>query len=308
MLKAATSPRSAHTALDLVFVQEFDREKQKRVGLVTAESPLFFKQDTHSGDQVILDQFSGVGLFTERTNVEADIAESNPSVTNNQILAVKEFARNVAVPRTFKADEKHGIVQSAVRDLGYKALVSQDKINVEVYANGFTTTLANDGIAWFNDSHTNINGQTVDNNTTGALTATTFETTLVLLGRQKGQDGALGNFNADLALVPYNLLAEATAIIDSEYVSGSGNNDVNYLSKKFPGLQLGFSQYLDETSTTAYFLLSDRHSCTRWVVDEVFTNYIPWESQKNLIGNYRAVFREVTNPISYEAAVGSTGV
>jgi len=307
MLKASTSPRVAHTALDFVFFQDFNYVDSTTAGLGTARDPLIFKQAKADGDQVIYDQFMGSGYYAQRTNEEAELAQGNPRVANNVALNVLDFAKAVDVPRNFMMDNKHAVVKRNVSDMGYKGRLSQDNYAFDRWALGFTTVVTNDAVAWFSASHTAINGSTVDNLETGVLTAGNLETLIVSLGRQVQQDGTLGYHHARLLLLPLNLLKEGTEVVDSELLAGTGNNNINYLSKRYPGLEVKFSAFLDDTSTTAYFLAGNRHSCTRWVREDVHTNYISWEQSKNWVGSYQSGYREVINPISFEAAAASSG-
>jgi hypothetical protein len=134
-----------------------------------------------------------------------------------------------------------------------------------------------------------------------------LETLIVSLQRQKDQAGKLGYHHARALLVPSNLLKEACEIVDSELLAGTGNNNTNYLSKKFPGLEVKYSSFLDDTSTTAYFLVGGDHSVNRFVREAPHTNYIPWENSRNWVGTYQAAFREVTNPVSFEGTAASNG-
>ena len=306
-LKAATSQNVAHTALDFVFYQKYQDEAQISRGRATAKDSLIFKQDSASSDRVIYDQFGGGGLFTQRTNEEAELSQSSPRVTNNVSLTVLEFADAVDVPKNFMDDEKHGVVKENVSDMARRAKLSQDDYAIDRWALGFTTVVTNDAVAWFSNSHTTIDGTTVDNLETGILTAANLETLIVSLGRQKNQGGILGHFDSNLLLVPLNLLKEGSEVIDSDLLAGTGNNNINYLSRKYPGLELKFSPTLDDTSTTAYFLASSEHSCKRWVRENITTNYIPWNISLNKVGTYQCWFREVVRPISYEGTVGNTG-
>lgn len=307
-LKASTSPNVAHTALDFVFYQKFnDYEKAKQVGLATSSDEKCFKQDSASGDKVIYDQFSGVGYLAQRTNEEAEVASYSPRVTNNVSLSVLEFAQAVDVPRNFMMDEKHGVIKENVVQMARAARISQDNYNFDRWALGFTTVVTNDAVAAFSNSHTAIDGTTVDNLETGVLTAANLETLIISLQRQKDQAGKLGYHHASLLLVPANLLKEACEVVDSELLAGTGNNNINYLSRKFPGLEVKYSPFLDDTSTTAYFLAGGDHSFKRWVREGVNTNYINWNISKNRVGSYQVAFREVTNPISFEGIAASNG-
>lgn len=307
MLKAATSPNTAHTALDFVFYQKYQDEAQISRGRARASDQLVFKQDSADSDKVIYDQFGGGGLFSQRTNEEAEIQQSSPRVTNNVSLTVLEFADACDVPKNFMDDEKHGVVKANVADMARRAKLSQDDYALDRWSLGFTTVVTNDTVAWFSSSHITIDGTTVDNLETGVATPGNLETLIVSLGRQKNQGGILGHFDANLVLTPLNLLKEMSEIVDSDLLAGTGNNNINYLSRKYPGLELKFSPTLDDTSTTAYFLASNEHSCKRWIREGVATNYIPWNVSKNKIGTYQCWFREVVAPISYEGTVASDG-
>src|SRR3990167_10807201 len=307
MLKASTSPNVAHTALDFVFNQKYQDEAQISRGRATAKDPLVFKQKTASSDKVIYDQFGGGGLFGQRTNEEAELQQSSPRVTNNVSLTVLEFADACDIPKNFMDDEKHGVVKGNVVDMARRAKLSQDDYAIDRWALGFTTVVTHDAVAWFSNSHTTIDGTTVDNLETGVLNASNLETLIVSLGRQKNQGGILGHFDANLLFVPLNLLKDGSEVIDSDLLAGTGNNNVNYLSRKYPGLELKFSPTLDDTSTTAYFLASNQHSCNRYVREADGKNYIPWNISKNKVGTYQRWCREVINPVSYEATAASNG-
>lgn len=306
-LKAATSQNVAHTALDFVYKQGYQDEAQISRGRARATDPLVFKQESTNSDKVIYDQFGGGGLFAQRTNEEAEIQQSSPRATNNVVLSVLEFADAVDVPKNFMDDEKHGVVKANVQDMGRRLRLTQDDYNLDRWSLGFTTVVTNDAIAWFSNSHVAIDGTTVDNLETGVLTPANLETLIVSLGRQKNQGGILGHFDANLLLVPLNLLKEGSETIDSDLLAGTGNNNINYLSRKYPGLELKFSPTLDDTSTTAYFLASREHSCKRWVREAQGSNYIDWSISKNKVGTYQSWFREVTAPISYEGTAASSG-
>ena len=307
MLKSSTSVNDTFTALDFVFKQEYDKEKEMEVGLAVANDPLVFKQKTADSARVVSEVFGGGGLFTQRANEEAELPQANRRSTNNRSLTVLEFDQAVSIPKNFADDDQHELVAGNLTEMAYAARESADDYNLDRYALGFTTVTANSGTAYYSNSHTAIDGTTVDNLNTGTMSAANLETLLVLLGRQKNESGTLGHFHAKLLLVPYNLIKEACEVVDSDYLSGTGNNNTNYLSKKYPGLEVKFSAVLDDTSTTAYFLASSRHSMSRYVRESLKTNYIDWSISKAKVGSYQAWFREVTAPLSYAGAAASDG-
>jgi hypothetical protein len=92
--------------------------------------------------------------------------------------------------------------------------------------------------------------------------------------------------------------------------SGSANNDMNYYSELYPGLQVKFSPFLGAAyggSDTAWFLLSTDHSITRWVRQGVTTDMVDYKFQRNNNYIYKAEYREVVGAISFEGVVGSNG-
>jgi len=110
-----------------------------------------------------------------------------------------------------------------MRDFGLKARLTQDKNAINSYANGFSTTNTNAGVTLFNNSHTNLNGDTVDNNIDVALTEANLETGVVTLQEQKAQDGTLAGHDPAFLLVPTALFKEAMEITKSDLRSGTAD-------------------------------------------------------------------------------------
>mgnify|MGYP001564384386 CR=1 FL=1 len=189
-------------------------------------------------------------------------------------------------------------------------MITRDKNAFNVYNLGFTTQQTNDAVALFSNSHTTLNGTTVDNLETGTLTDANFEALMNSLREQKGQDGVVLGYEPVLLLTPTALHKEAQIITKSTLRSGTANNDLNYYSQIYPGLRVYFSPFLGANeggSDTAYFVGGRSHGMYRWAREGVQTDLIDYKLQRNNNYIYKSFFREVVGPISYEGLVASDG-
>lgn len=305
-LNSGLSPNVVKTALDSVFYGQYDY--QAMPGIATAQSPVFV-QDSADNAAVIIEQFAGPGYFDERAELQ-NLAEKTPIVGNQKTFSVLNYAQQVKVPKRFFDDEQHSVVERMVERMGRNARLSQDKNAFNQYNLGFTTVTTNDGVALFSNSHTTLNGDTVDNLETGVLTATNLETLVVSLTQQITQDGTLGGFEPGLLLVPPSLFKEANEICKSQLASGTADNDINYYSLIYPGLMVMQSPFLSAAqggSNTAYFLMSKNHSMYRWIRQGLVTDAVDYKFDDANQYTYKAEYREVVGPISYEGMVGSNG-
>ena len=202
-------------------------------------------------------------------------------------------------------DDKYGMIASEIKYAGLRARTTQDKTVMNFYANGFGTTTVNEGTALFSNTHTSLSGDTVDNLATGALSHANLVSLETQLATQTAQDGEIGGHSAAFLLVPKALHATAVEITESEQQAGTSNNDLNYFSKIFPGLQVFFNPELDKTSTTAYFIGSTMHTLTRYVRNPLRTHL--HDKDKNGVMTYEVSYREVTSVDTYTGLAGSTG-
>ncbi len=195
-----------------------------------------------------------------------------------------------------------------VENFARRARTTRDRNAFLPYVNGFTTELTADGGALF-ASHTNLNGDTVTNNTTSALSEGTLATGIQTLWEMKSQDGEIDGFVPAVLLVPPALNKLAYEITESELKSGTGTNDLNWYSLKY-GIVVKSSQFLGSAaggSDTAWYLLSRDHSIYRFVRQAVQTTLVDWIYQRNNNYIYKGEFREKVGAMSYEGAYGSTG-
>lgn len=300
------NPNVVKTALDDVFFQEFDGTGHP--GHASAMDSYVFQQDSVDSAADIQEIFKGVGYWEVRQE-EQDVSSGTPQAGNKITHSVTNFDRGVDIPKNMFDDNKHNTVNRMIRDFADSGRTTRDKNAFAVYRNGFTTTLTADGSALFADAHTNLNGDTVDNKITAALSPTALETAIVTLGEQKAQDGTIRGHIPACLLVPMALFKEATEITESELISDSADNAVNWVSRKF-GISVKTTPFLGAAaggSDTAWFLLAKNHSITRWERQAIETTLVDWRTQRNNNYIYKGSFREVVGALTYEGSVGSDG-
>lgn len=308
-LTSGLAPNVVKTAIDAVFMAEFDYDV--RPGGAYATDGLVFMQDSTDRAAVITEQFQGVGYYEARAETE-EVPQGTSRVANQKTSSVLNYSKALDISKNFFDDDLHSVVSKNIRDFARLARVTRDRNAFEKYNLGFTTQTTNDGVALFSNSHTTLGGQTVDNLETDTLADASLETAFVSLQEQVTQDGTLGGHEPSCLLVPTQLFKEATVIAKSELVSGSADNDLNYYSQIYPGLQVKNSPFLGSAvglsgSNTAWFLLSRNHSMMRWERQGIQTALVDWTYQRNNDYIYKAEYREVVDSISYEGIVGSNG-
>lgn len=305
---SSLNPDVVKTLLDDVFMTKYSIEKFP--GRATAETAAIFAQDTASSSAVIMDMFGGAGEWTSISE-EQNLPEGTPRIKNTKTFTMAKFAQHIKIPKEFFDDQMHGSYEKMVQSFARRAMTSRDKNAFGYYRNAFTTSLTSDSVALFSNSHVAVNGGTVDNLASGALSETTLNTAINQMAEMKAQDGEIDGHTAATLLVPMALFKLACEIVDSELRSGTANNDLNYYSKKFPGLQVYTSPYLGAAaggSETAWFLLSTEQPVTRWVREAVNTNLVNYDVSSNDVYVYKGRFRETVGAMTYEGAVASTGV
>jgi hypothetical protein len=307
MYNSNLAPDVVKTAIDLVFNTEFGLEMLP--GYATADTAAIFKQETVDRQAVITEQFQGTGYFENRSEVQ-DVPNGTARVGNQKTFTVTNWAKSVDISKNLMDDDQHSTIDMLIKGMARNARLTKSKNAFNVLNLGFTTTLTNDGVALFSDSHVTLNGDTVDNLETGILSEANLDIAFQSLMNQKTQDGTLGGHMPSVLLVPTALFKRAQEITKSVLKSGTANNDMNYYSELYPGLQVFHSPFLGAGqggSDTAWFLFSKDHSLTRWVRQAMSTDLVDYRTQRNNNYIYKAEYREVVGAISYEGIVGSNG-
>lgn len=299
--------------LDEIFDSAYEMDKQP--GEVRADDALFFRQDTTEWLAIQIAESAGPGDFTQ-VQEDEEVPEATVRIGNRTALEVFEYDRDIPIPERYQESSQHyGTVEKWVEQLGIRARTTRDKFAFrQSYGDAFSGVTTPDGTPLISNTHTALNGNTVDNLETGTLTPTNLETVVRSLRLQRAQDGDLGSYHADGLLVPVILHASATEITKSELKAGTGNNNLNYWSNTYPGLQIGSSEYLDSTynalntnANTSYFVVSQMHSITHAVRVPIKREYIGPEYDRRRRAFYRARFSERVYAGTWGGIVGSNG-
>lgn len=298
------------------FFQEYDRQAQP--SQIFATDPLFFRQTTESDSGAIQNaEFAGPGDFRRVARGE-ETPIGNVRIGNKQTLEINEFDQDIDFTQADMEDsEQYNMKADAVAEMGVAAQTSRDKFTFEeTYGNleDSTNNPTPDGAAVASNSHTALNGATVDNLETGVLSSDNLKTLVRRLRLQPRQGGGLGSYHFDGLGVALSLLETAKEITDSELKPGTGNNNLNWVSNLYPGVRLGTSEYLhsdyNSLSTnvdTTYFAISRRHKITHCVRVALQTEWIPAELSRTRTAYYRARFRERAYPGTWSGIAVANG-
>jgi len=276
------------------------------VGKATATNPLVFVQMPAGSVAAVQSTIIGGGGYfgqsTDDVPPTKDAAKRAYATKQSQVI---NFFENLPISRTFMEDQQLAAVSKSVQQFAMAWKSSQDRNAFATYNNGFTTQTTADGVALFSNSHVNLNGDTVDNLETGALANDTLNTSVVSLRGQINQTGVIAGYEPKFLLCSSTLHQTAMATAKSVLRAGTGNNDLNYYSEMYPGMEVLYSPFI--TSTTAYFLGSFTHGVTRFEREGLSTTLVPWSVSPSDQYLYKMRAREVVDSIDFNGLVGSTG-
>ncbi len=305
-LNKGLAPDLVLSGLDEVFYSKFNEAPAPNYADVTSQ--MVFKQDSTDRSGIITEVVKDGGMWSERAEL-ANLSEANISAGQKRTFTVAEFAQNLPISATFFEDEQYGAVKNSINKMALKGLLTKRREGFKLYRNAFTTALTNDGQPIISDTHTNLNGDIVDNKLTAALSEGTVDAMIQALLEQKDQSGDNVGFEPYCLFVPNRLYKKATEILESEWRSGTANNDLNVYSSKY-GIYLLQSNWIGASnggSDTACFLLAKDHSITRWLRKEITTELVEPKYSSNFVYQYKARYREVYGALTYEGIVGTDG-
>lgn len=300
----ATSGNLVTTILDRLFTGAANITTE---GKATALDPLVFNQDTATNAAVNSTVQGGGGYFQTVTNDVSTMNNATIAAASTRVTPIIQFQQELPISRTFMEDQQLNSVGKAVEDRAMAWAATRDRNAFNVYALGFTTQTTVDGATLFSDTHTNENGDTVDNKETGLLSDDNLNTIIVRLRNQLAQGGYIAGYDPNFLLVPNQLHRTATQITKSVLRAGTGNNDLNYWSDVYPGMKAVFNQFLDSTSTTAFFVGARNHGVKRFTREGFSSVFVPWQYQGNNQNLYKMISREAVDSIYYNGLAGSTG-
>jgi len=297
--------------LDDVFINKYNQPGRPETA--TALDPLLFNQIKLNTGAYTMETAKGPGEWV----VTAEMQDRNEDTffnTNSKTYVIKKWTNSTPISRElFMDDNKLGEVGRLLRQFADTGRVTRDKYAMGIFRDAFNgndlgATAA--GVSLINASHTNANGDTVDNTVAGALTPTTLDTAITALAEQINESGVRTEQEPSCLLVPRALYKTASQILESEKEQGTANNDKNIYSSKY-GIYLKTSIHLGATapggSDTAWFLLSGNHSLMRFDREGISTELVEPKYSDNDSYNYIGRFREQVGVHSYYGVVGSSG-
>jgi len=293
------------TALDKLFDQATIEEAV--VGKATALDPLVFTQDTADKAAVVSTVIGGGGYFDKTLDDVAINRSVSIQAPTPKTTLIAQFKKDLPISRTFMADQQLSAVSKAVRQQSLTWGSSRDRNAISIYSGGFDTSTTIDSAYLFSASHTNQNGDTVDNLETGALTDANLNIEVNTLRTQKSQTGVVFGYEPKWLLTPSILHKTAMEVSKSVLRAGTGNNDLNYFSEMYPGMKVVYSPFIDSTSTVYHFIGSQTHGVTRFEREAFFTELVDWRYSTNDTYAYKMRAREEVDSIEYSGLVGSTG-
>lgn len=310
---ANLSADDTQTAIDEVMFEEFTRTSNP--AYLSAQDGNFFKTDSIDSMAFIWDEDSNVGEF-EETGEQEEIISTSTRIGNTKTKRVTKYTKQVPISwEAFKTSQQ-GKREAIGRQVGERARVTQDhKAIVNTYgdfvAGSINTTPDGDAVA--SDSHTTLNGVTVDNLETGALNADNLWTVVQSLANQKGQDGDAGSHLFESLVTPFILYKTARETIGSPLVPFSGENQLNIFESDYGQVMLRSSIFLGSTYNTAtnanttYTILGRNHQVRRKVLSGLETSMIEPKYTDNDTYVMRTKFAEAHFPGTWTAIVSSNG-
>ena len=297
------------TALDKL--RDDQLQQENTVGKATALDAVVFTQDSADKAAVVTSVIGGGGYFAKNTDDVTAKKNITKKAATARTTVIAEFNEDLPISRTFMADQQQTAVARSVRQATQGWTASRDRNAFAVYANGFATTYANsvtiDGVALFSNSHVNQNGDTVDNLETGVLTNDNLNVVVNSLRQQVNNTGVKIGYEPKFLLTPSLLHQAGMQIGKSVLRAGTGNNDLNYWSEMYPGMKVVYNPFLDDTSTTAYFVGTSGHDVLRFEREAFFTDLVDWRYDLQDMYRYKMRAREEVDAINYTGLVGSNG-
>lgn len=306
-LYSGANPDVVKTELDKLFFSVFNRTVMPNMADVDQDD--VFRQDSANNSAVNTENMADGGMWEAKTE-QQDVPESTPATESARSFTVASYDQALYISKDYFDDEQWGSVAKMVEAMANKGYLTSRDNGFEVYRGGFATYTTNDSAYIFSDSHTNINGDTVDNLLTAALSPAALKSGVKMLAEQKDQAGDIVGHDARCLLVPNALYDYAVEITESALLADTTDNNVNAFSAKY-NLYVKQSNRLSAASggsDTAWFLLSPDHMLTRWIRQSIITRIIDWQYDSKNRYCYKGNFREVYGCPSYEGICGSTGL
>jgi phage major head subunit gpT-like protein len=166
------------------------------------------------------------------------------------------YSIGAVVTREMVEDDQYNVIRQIPTLLAKSMRETEEVVAHNVLNNAFdATVLGPDGSTLCATNHTLVNGTTLSNRpaTDADLSLTSLENAITSIMRFTDDQGLQINVKPTKLVVPSDLYFTANKILESQYVTGSADNDVNIVTNM--GLEPIDTPYL--TDTDAWFLVTD---------------------------------------------------
>lgn len=251
---------------------------------------------------------SGVGRFTA-------VAEEDPTpiVKRDEIMKTNflhtTFRKGVGISYEALEDQLYNEMKDHTEQLAISARETQEFNRFAVIRN-ITSTNGADGVPLADNDHPLSGGATQDNLVTGAVTETTLESMFQIFREMR--DYTLKQFISSPALLlcaPKNH-PEVMRLTKSKLQANTANNDLNYFSEVFPGVQVKFSPYVGAVaggSDTGVTLIGKRHKLNTVIREKIRTWMNKWDESSDIVTKFNALYRESVGFADFVGVVHLTG-
>lgn len=175
----------------------------------------------------------------------------------SRTLTINKYGMGASISREAVEDGKFDMIADIVRKMGRSARESQEISFMNLFNNGFSSEVANDGLSIFNSAHTLPSGTTYRNllSTAADLSVTSLEQALYDMETQNvGDTGIIESIKPKYLVVNPSNRRYALELIGSDLKADSADNNLN--SFKNEGLVVVSSPRL--TDSDAWFLVADK--------------------------------------------------
>jgi len=306
-LRTGLAPNTVLSGIDKMFYSKFNEKPGPQ--MATVEDGSLFQQESVGNRGVQTEVFMDAGKWEERTSEHEDLSEGTAKAGFSKTFTVANYAQTIPIPKHYFDDEMYGTVKETINKMALKGKLTKLSNGIGLYRGAFDSTTTNEGSYLISDSHTNLNGDTIDNKETAALEEGALNALIIKLIEQKDQRGDVVGFEPSCLLVTPTDYKLACEITESELRSGTADNDMNVYSSKY-GIMIKQSNYLGAAGggdDDYYFLMAKEHPVHRWVREAVHTELVDYKYADNFVYKYKAEFREVYGAHTYEGIVGSDG-
>lgn len=286
--------------LEELFRAEYEQHPMRREQLfkvVSTERDIWQASELHD-----------MPLFNEVAE-GTDYTFARPLQGSSRTLTVSKFGLGFSISEEAVEDGKFDMIADAVRKMARSGRESQEIAAMNVFNNGFTSEVANDGLSVFNAAHTLPGGLTYRNRLSvdADLSQTALETALIDFETQFiGASGIIYRIQPKILLVHPSNKRYAMELIGSELKADTADNNLNSL--KQDGLIVISSPHL--TDADAWFLLASPQETGLRIVSRKPMSTKASDDSVGFVNDsiyYKASYREAIGVTNAQGVFGSRG-